>query len=940
MPTRSFGLRVTFVGLLVSGTVALSFTSATAGHPRLKVAGWVTAVAAAVLNEVLGYLRGRLDDDRTVEDELRRLVNVTTEHLTLTTCLPELDDAERLSLRWRFTRASQPADGADSYPIMELGEAWRLARAGRQHLVILGSPGAGKTTAAMVLLGALAPAPDGGSEPGVDTRLPVLLSLAHWRPPPDADAAEVFLSLSAWLDRALSPGERLAGMTRPALPGSTLLRRRRILLLLDGLDEMPADVRAQALVALVTVGEQVPYILLARPEHLGGLDKADLARLVVAELLPLEPEAVCRRLTRKWPAQDREELLRRVRKGEASLRGFIEVLRSPFTAFLALKVYGECSPAEREDLLAGTRSVGQLEQDLLSQYICDVTRLRRREVRRSLLALQHRSAVIGNGWKPEKQRRWLEFLALQMTERRLSSLAWWHFAHPAADREFRAEHVRLRPQTRSAVVTLILLTGLGAAVEPTLLTHAPDAAGALLGHLPGPVARIAGPPITAYLGTLSAMATHPVMALVLPGILAGLFFAWSVRWVPQPAVTPGPSGDRVADHRWSAVRGAALAALATASVVAVCVLGAAAFGDPPTAPELRVVAAMTGVEFLVSFAALLWTSQWGRFCRVRTRLSLRRQAPWRLLQFLRHHADEGALRRVGGLYEFRAPSLLDHLSVTAVEAALGGTLANLVREKRAQQGAPTTAPDANACTQPQLARELALRLESDGDPGAADALWKLLVSRSPGALDEHLAVLEWRRRRTPPGFAGQVLRWLAPESEPVQRPASYWWDADLGNTGMEQRHPPVQLDDWPSAVGVALHTAAMAGATRSHVHSGQLLLALAREGTQADRWRGLLRHRTLRLDVELALADDVPAWGGGSISGIATTSAVRAAFHQVPEPLSPDQQLTAEQLALALISVPGSGAAQVMQHAGLSYDQLAALLRPPDATAGAPAVAP
>lgn len=939
-----FGLRLTLVAFLVAGTVTLSSAAESPGHPLLEVASWLVALTVGLL-AAFRYLVGRIDDDRRVEDQVRRLVNVTTEHLTLVTCTPQLDDSRRLDLRWRFATRDRPAGGPGSYPITELGEAWRRAGERGHHLVVLGSSGAGKTTAALVLLKVLVHSLDGVSDVGVDPprRLPVLLSLARWRPPPGADAVQVFLSLSAWLDRAQSREQRLAGLTGQTPQGSALLRRRRILLLLDGLEEMPGDVRDQALSALAMVGDQVPYVLLARPEHLAVLHEADLDRLTVTELLPLEPDDVCRRLTRRWPPDERDELRRRVRKRDARLAGLTDALRSPFTAFLALRVYGDgCLPAERKELLAGARTAARLERDLLSRYIADVTDLRPRKVRRSLLALQHRSVVIGNRWNPEKQKRWLEFLATLMAERRLSGVAWWHLVHPSSGTEFRAERVRLRLRNRSAASSLMLLAGLGAAVAaPLALARVPGLVDSLLRGLPASVTGwIAGPPVMRH---LEAAATHPALTPALPGALAGLLLAWMVGWVPQPASAHRFAVDRVAANRWAAISSAVIVALAAAGVVSACVLGAAAFGERPTAPELRVVGAMAGVEFVVSFAALLWTSQWGRFCRARTRLSLRRQAPWRLLQFLRHHADVGALRQVGETYEFRAPSLLDHLTATALESVLGGTLPDVIRERRQRHGAPVTAPDADACAPQDLARELALRLESDGETDLADAVWRLLVARSPDALEEHVAVLEWRRRRDHLRPTGRVARWLERDAGPAGREAPSPRVAGLRNAGLARTHPPIQLDGWPPIVAAALHAAATAGATRGHVHSGQLLLALAREnvldGSETDGWRALLRPGRVRLDVELALAEDAPAWGGGSIDGIATTSTVRAAF-QVLDTVSPGRPPTAVELALALVGVPGSGAALTTRHAGLGDDELAALLRPHRAASGAVPAAP
>ena len=132
----------------------------------------------------------------------------------------------------------------------------------RQRLVILGEPGMGKTTLAVLILGELlrirpeSPRNNGAEESGP---VPVFLSLSDW----NVNAE----SLDAWLERRLVANfpSLQAAEFGPTAPRD-IARSENILPILDGLDELSGVMRARALEVLSTASTR-PLIVTSRTDE-------------------------------------------------------------------------------------------------------------------------------------------------------------------------------------------------------------------------------------------------------------------------------------------------------------------------------------------------------------------------------------------------------------------------------------------------------------------------------------------------------------------------------------------------------------------------------------------------------------------------------------------------------------------------------------------------
>src|SRR5262249_34864173 len=200
---------------------------------------------------------------------------------------------QRLAVRWSGT-GLPVADGVG--PVVEavagpakVGRVVRLRLSGRvdhvvekfrqlavPRVVVLGAPGAGKTSLlALLTVGLLEQASGNG-------RVPVLLTVSSWDP--------VAEDMYAWMARRLA--EDYAGLgTGGPWGGSAardLLADPRLLPVLDGLDEMPAASRARALSAINDLPPSAPLVLSCRTAEYGEAVRAG-GVLRGAPVVELEP---------------------------------------------------------------------------------------------------------------------------------------------------------------------------------------------------------------------------------------------------------------------------------------------------------------------------------------------------------------------------------------------------------------------------------------------------------------------------------------------------------------------------------------------------------------------------------------------------------------------------------------------------------------------------
>jgi len=143
------------------------------------------------------------------------------------------------------------------------------------RVVILGGPGAGKTTAMMMLLvDVLSHRVVGADEP-----VPVWVTMGGWTPD---------VPLLDWAVKAITrdyPGlEGYAGANTAA----ALLRSGRVALFLDGLDELPNALRGPALQAVDETAQDFPIVLTSRPsEYKTATRLHRLWNAAVVNLLPV-----------------------------------------------------------------------------------------------------------------------------------------------------------------------------------------------------------------------------------------------------------------------------------------------------------------------------------------------------------------------------------------------------------------------------------------------------------------------------------------------------------------------------------------------------------------------------------------------------------------------------------------------------------------------------
>ncbi|MFC5184865.1 NACHT domain-containing protein [Actinomadura harenae] len=660
-------------------------------HGRVGLVG-VLLVAAGLVLAGLGvswlwlarWQKHATGDDR-LKERARFLAGAVRTRYRQELEQADADGQGAIAVRWGVPDGVRQAAGAEGFRRDgEFGEAAELFRSvPTRRLVILGAAGAGKSVFATALASQLL-GPGGSAGP-----VPVVVSLRGWVPSRQR--------LLHWAARRIAAAHREIGrsVADARLVTSGLLASRRVLLVLDGLDEIPAEARAAALEELNRQGTaRLPLVLTSRPdEYAAAVEDAGmlLAGAAVVELRPLVAGQIAASLPLTDPSPDAPSRWRPVLDAlEADGDGPVkEALASPLMVGLARTAYRRASddPAE----LLEFSDAESLENQLLERFVP------------AAYADESEERV-------EDVRRWLGFLAWHLRENDEDDLEWWRLdeAVPAV--------VRALGPASALVAAGAVIAGLGYRIPHRYW-----------------IARDLAP----HAGSVPVWALFPLLAYL--GVVTWSQLARD-RWLMGPLRVRGPRGVRHALNRRE--RGGGTGGLYAMPVVAALFAGLGVWVDGPLGRFAAVSALLVAVAVLWRFAwwfgeasdpaeaegppgmlrrdrdaalalgwnrvleqvwplplllsapfllalrwehrldpaslgpafaltlAVLWyggvvLSSWGRFRVAHAWLTLRGRTPHDLMAFLEEAQRLGVLRQSGGGYRFRHGALRDRLAEEA-----------------------------------------------------------------------------------------------------------------------------------------------------------------------------------------------------------------------------------------------------------------------------------
>jgi hypothetical protein len=289
------------------------------------------------------------------------------------------------------------------------------------RVMVLGAAGSGKSVLLIrTLLELIAGRKEGQS-------VPVLLSVASWDPSS--------LSFRAWIEKQLirdypGLGEPAPGVGVASTRAADLLSQRKLILLLDGLDEMASGASGRAMFMIndsLMSGQAV--IVSSRTTQDG--DQLDpmtgpgerLAACVVVRLLDVSPAAVgdyLNEVSRTKVSRERwDPVVEALRWGGP----LSEALRTPLMVSLARAVYNPQSGESSGTVLD--------PRELLDNSIFDTAeKIRRHLFHLFVPAAYRRSRRFG----AKEAESWLRLIAEHLKEPGLSDIRWWEIRRAAPGR--------------------------------------------------------------------------------------------------------------------------------------------------------------------------------------------------------------------------------------------------------------------------------------------------------------------------------------------------------------------------------------------------------------------------------------------------------------------------------------------------------------------------
>ncbi|MET9951169.1 NACHT domain-containing protein [Streptomyces sp. NPDC006339] len=629
-----------------------------------------------------------LEEDYRLNAAAQRLATTTEAAWKREEQARRLYDPAPLPVRWHWVDPPPPETAPDA-PAEPLGpggtfdDIRHAFETASNRLVVLGGAGAGKSVlAAHFVLDHLRYRRD--HDPGVPVA--VLLPLSSWNP---ATPFEEWVAA-----RVVQTCPPLADLGDPDT-AVELYRTGRLLLVLDGLDELPEDARPKVIDALnerqgATTG---PVLLTSRPAEYRDATRSEAGSLrpaAVIELAPLAAADLREFLPRTVdPARDGGEggsAWRTVLDAPGDQGALLgEVLSTPLMVALARAAYSDtdASPSEllREDVFPDRDAV---EHHLLDQF---VTAVYRRGP-----GPDPATGKPPPDWTAAQARAWLTTLARRLQRLGLREITWWRLT-PGVPEAARAALEALALALTLAVTGWLLLG------QPPRPERPPppyvlgiQAAACLAALLARPFGTPDGGMVPRRItvqgrwrdflvqGAIAAAVVLPIgwSLHVTPAVLAGLPLLFALRAFVDHAVDVTRAGSP-----WQLLRSDRASVLLLAPVHALRGEGPAAVrswllawtalgplivvtawhrtgGHDAVGPLIWTVAA---VGSLVALALLgVAASAWWAFTATRVALATTGRLPWALGAFLADAHDRGVLRQAGGVYEFRHARLQERLA--------------------------------------------------------------------------------------------------------------------------------------------------------------------------------------------------------------------------------------------------------------------------------------
>jgi hypothetical protein len=661
--------RLGFVIVIYAALIAILIGVVVAGFTVLAPQ-WV-AVASAVVPILIFFIassQGAAVRD-SPEDRARKLADELAPQIRgdWTAELPVrgLDDRRRMEVRWRRAAGSNPgADLAASLPhegVLDqltkvIGE--EVVQGKLPRLVLTGEMGGGKTAACVLLVVELAER---------HTRLPVLFQLATWDPG---------TSVMAWMARQLPEIYPAVDNTKYGRRVATILVRRHILPILDGLDEV-----SDTPTALKVIDDELsgrPFVMTCRTAEFEAANTSHvLHQALIAELQPLRPDEVAAIFEEYEPPDAHGPLGTLVHELNEQPDGPVaEALSTPFMVSLARATRTSAAELPPDPVA--------IRQHLLGAFVQKVY-------------ADSEPFAPGQGLPeiqiaPGQAERYLRFLARHTDA--AGRLAWWRL-HRAVPR---AAFLSVAVVVAGAVCSALAAGFFALFDRPWLgfwIGLAAGIAGAFIVELipqdnprrarlrfrsvrvpaPQDLARTLGFGFTgaAALAAMTWALYGPAQYTVIGAVLSGLTFSVA-RYISQPndpvkVVTPISLliADRATVmYAWlvGAIPGALTGfylgwSFHAGHRASLGMLGILRYPSP----VLALLGAAGGCVLSGAGLGLMATgsSAWGRFIWARIFLAINGLTPLGLMTFLRDAYRRGVLRQVNGYYEFRHRMLQRYL---------------------------------------------------------------------------------------------------------------------------------------------------------------------------------------------------------------------------------------------------------------------------------------